>query len=227
MRLFRCTEDGNKQGEYLTLRLTPSLMMCLESAKHPNFPARPQEVALNRSQLVDEIASTTGLTRRQAEQAVDAFVGTIGDQVRSGTKVTIYGFGSFNPTSRKARTGRNPRTGQPVKIAASKGIRFSPATGFKADLNLKKAAARKAAPAKAVAAKATHRRRATASRATAVKTARRQGACGQGQRHVPPAGPHRAGGQGDQGRQGRSRQGKWPQGRSCRQSHRSPARRPA
>ena len=80
-------------------------------------------------------------------------MGTIGDQVRSGNKVTIYGFGSFNPTSRKARTGRNPRTGQPVKIAASKGIRFSPATGFKADLNAKKAA-KKAAPAKAPAAKA-------------------------------------------------------------------------
>ena len=103
---------------------------------------------MNRSQLVEEIASTTGLTKHQAEEAVDAFVGTIGDQVRSGTKVTIYGFGSFNPTARKARTGRNPRTGQPVKIAASKGIRFSPATGFKADLNSKKAAAKKTAPAK-------------------------------------------------------------------------------
>ena len=120
---------------------------------------------MNRSQLVDEIASTTGLTRRQAEEAVDAFVGTIGDQVRSGTKVTIYGFGSFNPTSRKARTGRNPRTGQPVKIAASKGIRFSPATGFKADLNMKKAAARKMAAAKTAAAKAP------AARATTAKTA--------------------------------------------------------
>jgi DNA-binding protein HU-beta len=96
---------------------------------------------------------------------VDAFVGTIGDQVRSGTKVTIYGFGSFNPTSRKARTGRNPRTGQPVKIAASKGIRFSPATGFKADLNMKKAAARKMAAAKTAAAKAP------AARATTAKTA--------------------------------------------------------
>ena len=158
---------------------------------------------MNRSQLVDEIASTTGLTRRQAEQAVDAFVGTIGDQVRSGTKVTIYGFGSFNPTSRKARTGRNPRTGQPVKIAASKGIRFSPATGFKADLNLKKAAGRKAAPAKAVAAKATTGR-ATASRATAVKTAPAKApaakANGTATGRTVSA----------QGRQGRSRQGKWP-----------------
>src|SRR5580700_12039564 len=112
---------------------------------------------MNRSQLVEEIASTTGLTKRQAEEAVDAFVGTIGDQVRSGTKVTIYGFGSFNPTARKARTGRNPRTGQPVKIAASKGIRFSPAAGFKADLNAKKAPAKKLAAAKATAAKATGR----------------------------------------------------------------------
>ena len=103
---------------------------------------------MNRSQLVDEIASTTGLARRQAEEAVDAFVGTIGDQVRSGTKVTIYGFGSFNPTSRKARTGRNPWTGQPVKIAASKGIRFSPATGFKADLNAKKLPRRRRLPRK-------------------------------------------------------------------------------
>ena len=110
---------------------------------------------MNRSQLVEEIASTTGLTKRQAEEAVDSFVVTIGDQVRSGSKVTIYGFGSFNPTSRKARTGRNPRTGQPVKIAASKGIRFSPATGFKADLNTKKSAAKKTAAAKASAGRAS------------------------------------------------------------------------
>jgi DNA-binding protein HU-beta len=121
-------------------------------------------VALNRSQLVEEIATTTGLTKRQAEEAVDSFVVTIGDQVRSGNKVTIYGFGSFNPTARKARTGRNPRTGQPVKIAASKGIRFSPATGFKADLNAKKSAAKKTAAAKAAG-------RATTTRATkATKT---------------------------------------------------------
>jgi len=122
---------------------------------------------LNRSQLVEEIASTAGLARRQADEAVDAFVNVVAAQVRSGNKVTIYGFGSFNPTSRKARTGRNPRTGQPVKIAASKGIRFSPATGFKAELNAKKAAAKKAAPAKAVKAPA-----AKAVRATTVKAAK-------------------------------------------------------
>jgi DNA-binding protein HU-beta len=128
-------------------------------------------VALNRSQLVEEIASTTGLTKRQAEEAVDAFVVTIGDQVRTGSKVTIYGFGSFNPTARKARTGRNPRTGQPVKIAASKGIRFSPATGFKADLNSRKSAAKKTAATKASASRTTGRVTATkATKATKATT---------------------------------------------------------
>ena len=133
---------------------------------------------MNRSQLVEEIADTTGLTKRQAEEAVDAFVFTIGDQVRSGSKVTIYGFGSFNPTSRKARTGRNPRTGQPVKIAASKGIRFSPATGFKADLNAKKSAAKKAAAAKA-------------------SPGRRRGPCGTGEGREGHESDHDYGRQGD------------------------------
>lgn len=139
---------------------------------------------MNRSQLVEEIASSTGLSKRQAEDAVDAFVGTIGDQVRTGSKVTIYGFGSFNPTQRKARTGRNPRTGAPVKIAASKGIRFSPATGFKADLNAKKAGGRKAAAAKATGrvtakaapAKATKATKATKGAAAPAKTTARKAA---------------------------------------------------
>ncbi len=129
---------------------------------------------MNRSQLVEEIATTTGLTKRQAEEAVDAFVVTIGDQVRSGSKVTIYGFGSFNPTARKARTGRNPRTGQPVKIAASKGIRFSPATGFKADLNAKKSAAKKTAAAK-TAGRGTTTRAAKATKATKAPTTKAPG----------------------------------------------------
>ena len=156
---------------------------------------------MNRSQLVEEIATTTGLTKRQAEEAVDAFVVTIGDQVRSGSKVTIYGFGSFNPTSRKARTGRNPRTGQPVKIAASKGIRFSPATGFKADLNAKKSAAKKAAAAKASPGRAAGRvapakavkatKAATTTAATAAKGdwARSLWPRRRARRHVDLAGP--------------------------------------
>src|SRR5437870_4159225 len=74
-------------------------------------------------------------------------------ETRAGNKVSIFGFGTFTPTSRAARMGRNPQTGAPVKIAASKGVRFAPAAAFKSSLNSragtkKAAAAKKAAPAK-------------------------------------------------------------------------------
>jgi DNA-binding protein HU-beta len=130
-------------------------------------------VAVNRSELVDKVAQTAGLERKQAEAAVVAFVDSVVAEARSGNKVSIFGFGTFTPTSRAARTGRNPRTGAPVKIAASKGVRFSPAAGFKTALNAKKAAAKKsaaAAPAKASAAKATTAKK-TAAKAAPAKAA--------------------------------------------------------
>jgi DNA-binding protein HU-beta len=121
-----------------------------------NFPKR-QEVAVNRTELVEKIAGDTGLAVRQAEGAVKAFIDTVVDETKGGGKVSIFGFGTFTPTSRAARTGRNPQTGAPVKIAASKSVRFAPASAYKSSLNAKggakKAAAKKSAPAKKAAAK--------------------------------------------------------------------------
>lgn len=118
------------------------------------------EVAVNKSELVDHVRDAAGLDRRTAESAVNAFLDAVMADVRSGNKVSISGFGIFNPTSRAARMGRNPQTGAPVKIAASKGVRFAPAQAFKSDLNTggkkaatKKAAAKKATPAKKATAK--------------------------------------------------------------------------
>jgi DNA-binding protein HU-beta len=80
---------------------------------------------------------------------VKAVVETVIAEIKSGGKVTIFGFGTFAPRSRAARVGRNPQTGEAVNIAASTGVRFSPATSVKALLNpkpaAKKAAAKKAA----------------------------------------------------------------------------------
>jgi DNA-binding protein HU-beta len=134
-----------------------------------NFPGR-QEVAVNKSELVESIAQRAGLDRRQAEAAVGAFVDTVMDATSAGERVAILGFGTFNPTSRAARTGRNPQTGAPVKIAASKGVRFAPGAQFKTALNArgagkKAASARKAATTKA-AGKATGKAAVKASPAT-------------------------------------------------------------
>lgn len=119
------------------------------------------EVAVNKSELVDHVRDAAGLDRRAAESAVNALLEAVMADVRAGNKVSISGFGIFNPTSRAARMGRNPQTGAPVKIAASKGVRFAPAQAFKSALNTgggkkataKKAAAKKSAPAKKATAK--------------------------------------------------------------------------
>ena len=103
---------------------------------------------MNRSELVEAVAGTTGLEKRQAESAVTAFIDAVMAEAKSGSKVSIFGFGTFTPTSRAARTGRNPQTGAPVKIAASKGVRFAPASAFKSALNAKGAAKKAAAASK-------------------------------------------------------------------------------
>jgi DNA-binding protein HU-beta len=112
-------------------------------------------VAVNRTELVEKVATAAGLEKRIAENAVKALIDTVVDETKAGSKVSIFGFGTFTPTSRAARIGRNPQTGAPVKIAASKSVRFAPASAYKSSLNtkaVKKSAAKKAAPAKKVAA---------------------------------------------------------------------------
>ena len=114
---------------------------------------------MNKGDLIERVRSTGDLTRGQAESVVDAVLDSVKGAVRSGERVSLAGFGSFNPSSRAARTGRNPQTGQPVKIAAAKSVRFAPASAFKHALNpgaarKKAAAAKKAAAGKAPAKKA-------------------------------------------------------------------------
>lgn len=131
------------------------------------FPEHTQEVAVNRTGLVEAVVAETGLDRKQAEAAVKAFADVVIAETKSGEKVSVFGFGTFTPTSRAARIGRNPQTNTPVKIAASKGVRFAPASAFKETLNSKKSAAKKTA-AKKTTAKATAK---TAAKKTTAKAA--------------------------------------------------------
>ena len=90
---------------------------------------------MNKSELIDDIARRSGLEKREAEAALAAFVDAVVGATKDGDKVSILGFGNFVPTSRAARTGRNPQTGEPVQIAAAKGVRFAPGSAFKTALN--------------------------------------------------------------------------------------------
>ena len=123
---------------------------------------------MNKSELVAAVAEKAGVDRRQTESVLEGFFETVQSEAKGGGIVRWPGFGAFSTSQRSARTGRNPQTGAPVKIAASTAMKFSPSATLKTYLNTrtaKKAAAKKTTAAKAPAAKAT------AKRATATKTA--------------------------------------------------------
>ena len=108
---------------------------------------------MNRSDLVDVVADAADITKVQADAAVAALIDAVIADVKAGDRVTIFGFGTFNPTSRAARMGRNPQTGATLRIAASKSVRFTPAQAFKQALN--RGSAKKAGAAKKAAKKSS------------------------------------------------------------------------
>jgi DNA-binding protein HU-beta len=81
---------------------------------------------MTNAELITRIATNASLTRRQAEQAVEAFVAQIQAALSRGEPVTLVGFGSFSVQTRAAHKGRKPRTGQELIIAARKAPKFSP-----------------------------------------------------------------------------------------------------
>ena len=94
---------------------------------------------MNKSDLVDALAASTGMTKADAARAVDALFapdgGIIAKSLKKGGRVQITGFGTFEAKHRKARTGRNPRTGEEIRIAASKTPGFRAGKGLKDALN--------------------------------------------------------------------------------------------
>lgn len=90
---------------------------------------------MNKRELVDAVADSTGVARSGAEEAVDAVVAAISAALVEGAKVTLPGFGTFEVRERSARTGRNPQTGDTLEIPASRGAGFKAASALKKALN--------------------------------------------------------------------------------------------
>ncbi|HQV42390.1 MAG: HU family DNA-binding protein [Moraxellaceae bacterium] len=90
---------------------------------------------MNKSELIDAIAASADITKADAGRALDATVEAITNALKSGDQVTLVGFGTFQVKDRAARTGRNPRTGDEIKIAASKVPGFKAGKGLKDAVN--------------------------------------------------------------------------------------------
>jgi DNA-binding protein HU-beta len=86
---------------------------------------------MTKNEFVDKVASQSGLSKKDAGNAVDAVISSIEDALRSGQDVNFTGFGKFHVAERGAREGRNPRTGETMTIAASRVPRFTAGSGLK------------------------------------------------------------------------------------------------
>ena len=128
---------------------------------------------MNKTELIEVLSTRLG-DRKSATAALDAFVTEVQNAVTKGDKVSITGFGVFEKRDRAARTARNPRTGETVKVKKTSAPAFRPGTGFKELVASGKVArvapAQKTTAAKAVTAKATPAK-ATATRTAPAKTA--------------------------------------------------------
>lgn len=79
---------------------------------------------MNKADLINEIANSTGLTKTKSSEVIDVFTNAIENALSKGEKVTLVGFGTWQTSSRKERKGRNPRNGQEINIPAKKVARF-------------------------------------------------------------------------------------------------------
>lgn len=90
---------------------------------------------MNKSELIDAIAAQSGLKKTESAAALDAFIDAVGAALKKGDQVTLVGFGTFLVREREARTGRNPRSGETIEIAASRLPSFKAGKGLKDAVN--------------------------------------------------------------------------------------------
>jgi len=93
---------------------------------------------MNKTELVDALAKEANVAKSDASKVLDAMITTVQKSLKKGEDVAITGFGKFHVVKRAARQGVNPRTGEKVKIKASKAPKFTPGAGLKSAVNPKK-----------------------------------------------------------------------------------------
>ncbi|MCB5866684.1 MAG: HU family DNA-binding protein [Hominisplanchenecus sp.] len=94
-----------------------------------------EERSMNKTELVAAIAEQTELSKKDAEKALKAFTDIVADELKKGEKVQLVGFGTFEVSERAAREGRNPQSGEPMTIAASKAPKFKAGKALKDMIN--------------------------------------------------------------------------------------------
>jgi len=124
----------------LTATLGQALIQKNADARPGGLAIRKKNTAwesteMTKTELVEAMASKSGLNKVQAKEALDAFISSVSTSLKAGKEVRVVGFGSFVPVKRPAGTARNPRTGETVKRKASQTCRFRVGDALKSALN--------------------------------------------------------------------------------------------
>ena len=90
---------------------------------------------MTKAELIEKMATDADISKAAAGIALNSFIENISKSIKKGSKVTLVGFGTFSLTKRKARMGRNPRTGEAINIKASMSPKFTPGKAFKDSVN--------------------------------------------------------------------------------------------
>ncbi len=90
---------------------------------------------MNKAELIGFIAEKSGLSKADAGKALDGFVTSVTEALQGGERISLVGFGSWSVDERGARTGRNPRTGEEIQIAAKNVVKFKPGAGLSDAVN--------------------------------------------------------------------------------------------
>ena len=90
---------------------------------------------MNKAELIDAMASDAGLSKADAKKALDAFVSATTGALKKGDRISLVGFGSFSITRRAARSGRNPKTGAVIQIAAKNTVKFKAGADLSSSVN--------------------------------------------------------------------------------------------
>jgi DNA-binding protein HU-beta len=109
----------------------------LITRKTPDFQDNTllRRTSMTKAELIEKMAAAADCSKAAAGKALDAAIDAVTKAVKKGDKVSLVGFGTFSLSKRKARTGRNPKTGKAIKIAARKVPKFSAGKAFKETVN--------------------------------------------------------------------------------------------
>ncbi|HTN47054.1 MAG TPA: HU family DNA-binding protein [Flavipsychrobacter sp.] len=134
-------ESCNRQG-FQAKKSDPAYLELLQTSlylPHLNlFLQQKNKTNMNKAELIDKISKDADVTKTQANAAIDSFTDSIIATLKKGDRVTLVGFGTFSVSERAARNGRNPQTGEVIKIKARKVPKFKAGKEFSTKISSKK-----------------------------------------------------------------------------------------